>query len=182
MLTDNKIITDKNKCIDFILEGKIVAIFDGEGEYGPRALGHRSILFDPRNPDAKDIVNRVKRREWFRPFAGSILLEHVHDYFEMKNLKESPWMTFAIKAKPKAIEEIPGVIHVDGTCRIQTVKREDHRNYYDLIKEFYDRTGVPVLFNTSFNLGGEAMVETLEDAIDTINRSEIHCVYVPSNE
>ena len=163
-----------------IVDGKIVSIFDGSSEIGPRALGHRSILFDPRNPDAKNIINKVKRREWFRPFAGSILLEHVHDYFEMLTLKESPWMTFAIQSKPKALKEIPGIIHVDGTCRIQTVKYEDHPNFYNFILEFYKLTGVPVLFNTSFNLGGEAMVETVEDAIDTLNRSNIDFIYIPS--
>ena len=161
-------------------EGKIVAIFDGASEIGPRALGHRSILFDPRIPDAKDIINRVKKREWFRPFAGSILLEHAHEYFEMLTLTESPWMTFAIKAKEKALKEVPGIIHVDNTCRIQTVKRVDHPNFYDLIYEFYKITNVPILFNTSFNLGGEAMVETLNDAIDTINRSKIEFLFVPN--
>jgi carbamoyltransferase len=97
----------------------------------------------------------------------------------MLTLKESPWMTFAIKSKEKAQKEVPGIIHVDGTCRIQTVKRIDHPNFYDLINEFYKITNVPILFNTSFNLGGEAMVETLEDAIDTINRSEIEFLYIP---
>lgn len=177
---NNIILNDSVVAARHLVDGKIVAIFDGPSEIGPRALGHRSILFDPRNPDAKEIINRVKRREWFRPFAGSILLEHVHDYFEMLTLKESPWMTYAIKAKPKALKEIPGVIHVDNTCRIQTVKYEDHPNFYNLIYDFYKITGVPVLFNTSFNLGGEAIVETIEDAIDTVNRSDIDFIYVPT--
>lgn len=173
------IIHSKEKAASLLSEGKIVAIFDGPSEFGPRALGHRSILFDPRIDEAKTYINKVKKREPFRPFAGSILLEHVHDYFEMLSLKESPWMTFAVKAKQKAIDEVPGIIHVDFSCRIQTVKREDHPNFYDLISEFYKITNVPILFNTSFNLGGEPMVETLEDAIDTINRSEIEFLYIP---
>lgn len=175
----NFIIHNKEKAAKLLSEGKIVAIFDGASEFGPRALGHRSILFDPRIDEAKTIINTVKKREPFRPFAGSILLEHVHDYFEMLTLKESPWMTFAVRAKQKAIDEVPGIIHVDFSCRIQTVKREDHPNFYDLINEFYKITNVPILFNTSFNLGGEAMVETLDDAIDTMNRSEIEFLYIP---
>ena len=156
-----------------IIDGKIVALFQGDSEWGPRALGNRSILFDPRNPNAKDIVNKVKRREWYRPFAGTILLEYVNDYFEMLTIKESPYMSYAIPAKQKAKDEVPGIIHVDGTCRIQTVTREQNKHYYDLIEEFYKQTGVPILFNTSFNLAGEPLVETLEDAKDTVKRSDI---------
>lgn len=158
---------------------QIVAIYHGESEIGPRALGNRSILFDPRNERAKSIVNSVKNREWWRPFAGTILLEHVHEYFDMKQLKESRYMSFAVKAKDKARDEIPGIIHYDGTCRIQTVTEEQNPAYYSLIKAFYDKTGCPVLFNTSFNLGGEALVETIADAIDTCNRSHINFLYVP---
>jgi carbamoyltransferase len=175
-----KIINNKEVAAQHLVDGKIVAIFDDSSEIGPRALGHRSILFDPRNPDAKEIINRVKQREWFRPFAGSILLEYVHDYFEMLTLKDSPWMTYAIKAKQKAIDEVPGIIHVDNTCRIQTVKKEDHSNFYDLICSFHQKTNVPILFNTSFNLSGEPIVETLDDAIDTLNRSEIDYLYIPT--
>jgi len=173
------ILKNKEEVINHIIDGKIVAIFQGESEWGPRALGNRSILFDPRNPNAKDIVNRVKNREWYRPFAGTILLEHANDYFEMLTIKESPWMSFAVQAKDKAKKEIPGIIHVDGTCRIQTVTREQNKNYYDLISHFYEKTGVPVLFNTSFNLGGEALVETIEDAKSTIERSDIDYLYTP---
>lgn len=173
------IIRDTVEAAEHLANKKIVAIFQGESEWGPRALGNRSILFDPRVPNAKDIINIVKKREWFRPFAGSIMLEHVHDYFEMLTLKESPYMTFAIKCKPKAKRIIPGVIHVDNTCRIQTVTREQNKNFYELIEAFYTLTNVPVLFNTSFNLGGETMVQTLEDAIDTVNRSKIDYLFLP---
>tara|TARA_B100000214_G_scaffold336859_1_gene281063 strand:- start:39 stop:560 length:522 start_codon:yes stop_codon:yes gene_type:complete len=170
---------NKSDVVKNIIEGKIVAIFQGGSEWGPRALGNRSILFDPRNPDAKDIVNKVKKREWYRPFAGTILLEHANDYFEMLTIKETPYMSYAIPAKQKAKDEVPGIIHVDGTCRIQTVTREQNKHYYDLIEEFYKQTGVPILFNTSFNLAGEPLVETLEDAMDTVKRSAIDLlVYV----
>ena len=169
----------KSDVVKNIIDGKIVAIFQGGSEWGPRALGNRSILFDPRNPDAKDIVNKVKKREWYRPFAGTILLEHANDYFDMMTIKETPYMSYAIPAKQKAKDEVPGIIHVDGTCRIQTVTREQNKHFYDLIEEFYKQTGVPILFNTSFNLAGEPLVETLEDAKDTVNRSDIDLLYTP---
>ena len=170
---------NKSDVVKNIIEGKIVAIFQGGSEWGPRALGNRSILFDPRNPDAKDIVNKVKKREWYRPFAGTILLEHANDYFEMLTIKETPYMSYAIPAKQKARDEVPGIIHVDGTCRIQTVTREQNKHFYDLIEEFYKQTGEPILINTSFNLAGEPLVETLEDAKDTVNRSDIDLLYTP---
>ena len=172
-------IQNKTEAVNKLIDGKIVAIFQNNSEWGPRALGNRSILFDPRNKDAKDIINKVKKREWYRPFAGTILLEYVNDYFEMLNIKESPWMSFAVEAKQKAIDEVPGIIHVDNTCRIQTITKEQNKNYYDLIEEFYKQTSVPILFNTSFNLAGEPLVETIEHARDTINRSDIDYLYTP---
>ena len=178
-----KIIRDQDKILDLIIEEQqIVGMFQGAGEWGPRALGNRSILFDPTNLEAKQIVNNVKKREYYRPFAGSVMLEHAHDWFEMLQLKESPWMSFAIKAKDIAYEKVPTLVHADGTCRIQTVTEEQNKNYYNLIKGFYERTGVPIIFNTSFNLGGEALVETIEDAIDTCNRSEINYLYIPEDQ
>ena len=172
-------IMNKSEVVKNIIDGKIVALFQGDSEWGPRALGNRSILFDPRNPNAKDIINKVKKREWYRPFAGTILLEYVDEYFEMATIKETPFMCFAVPAKQKAKNKVPGIIHVDGTCRIQTVTREQNKHYYDLIKEFFKQTGVPILFNTSFNLAGEPLVETLEDAKDTVNRSNIDLLYTP---
>lgn len=178
-----KIVRDQDEILDLIIDdAQIVAIFQGKGEWGPRALGNRSILFDPTHPEAKQIVNHVKKREVYRPFAGSVMAEHAHEYFHMLQLKESPWMSFAIQAKDIAYEKIPTLVHADGTCRIQTVTEEQNKNYYNLIKGFYERTGVPMIFNTSFNLGGEALVETIEDAIDTCNRSEINHLYVPEDQ
>jgi len=177
-----KVIFDKEEVVSLLIKQEIVAILQGPSEYGPRALGHRSILFDPRNPDGKNIVNKVKKREWYRPFAGTIMLEHVHDYFEMLTIKESPWMSFAVKAKQKAIDEVPAIIHVDNTCRIQTVTKEQNKHYYELIECFYKKTGTPILFNTSFNLAGDALVETLADAYDTMNRSDINYLYLPEGD
>ena len=161
---------------------QIVAIFQNHSEWGPRALGNRSIMFDPRHPNAKQIVNEVKKREYYRPFACTVMLEHAHDYFEMLQLPESPWMSFAIQCKEKALRDIPTLVHADNTCRIQTVTEEQNENYYNLIKGFYERTGVPIIFNTSFNLGGEAICETIYDAIDTCNRSMINHLYVPEDQ
>ena len=165
-----------------INEEQIVAIFQNHSEWGPRALGNRSIMFDPRHPNAKNIVNAVKKREYYRPFACTVMLEHANDYFEMLQLPESPWMSFAIQCKPKALKDIPTLVHADNTCRIQTVTEEQNKNYYNLIKGFYERTGVPIIFNTSFNLGGEAICETIYDAIDTCNRSMINHLYVPEDQ
>ena len=176
------IIRTEDETIRQIDKKQIVAIFQGESEIGPRALGNRSIMFDPRHPNAKQIVNDVKKREYYRPFACTVMLEHAHDYFEMLQLPESPWMSFAIQCKEKALKDIPTLVHADNTCRIQTVTEEQNENYYNLIKGFYERTGVPIIFNTSFNLGGEAICETIYDAIDTCNRSMINHLYIPEDQ
>ena len=173
------IITDKETAIDKILQQEIVAIFQDSSEYGPRALGNRSLLFDPRNKNGKNIVNKIKRREWFRPFAGTVLLEYANDWFEMGAIKESPYMSFAIPVKEKKKTIIPSITHVDGTCRIQTVTKKQNKNFYDLIELFYNKTNVPILLNTSFNLAGEALVETKEDALDTLEKSDINYLYIP---
>ena len=178
-----KIHRNQEDVLDELIDwNQIVGIFQNSSEWGPRALGNRSILFNPCHKNAKQIVNEVKKREHYRPFACTVMLEHVHDYFDMKQLPESPWMSFAIQAKDKALETIPTLVHADNTCRIQTVTEEQNKNYYNLIKGFYERTGVPILFNTSFNLGGEAIVETIYDAIDTCNRSMINHLYVPGDQ
>ena len=168
--------------IDLLLEQKIVALFQGKSEAGQRALGNRSLLFDPRNPKGKDIVNEIKKRENFRPFAGTILQEEAHKWFNMLSLKESPYMQYAINAYDIAIEKVPAIIHADNTCRIQTVTEEQNQHFYNLISCFFEKTGVPMLMNTSFNLGGEPLVETFEHAIDTLRRSDIDYLYLPEIE
>jgi carbamoyltransferase len=164
---------------NLIANQKIVSIFQGKCEAGPRALGNRSILYDPRDSDAQKKINRIKHREWYRPFAATILFEYAHEWFEMYSLEESKFMMYAIEAKSHVIDIIPGVLHVDNTCRIQTVTEEQNYHYYHIIREFYDITGVPLIFNTSFNLAGEVMVYTEEDAISTLNRSDIDYLYFP---
>jgi len=137
------------------------------------------MLFDPRNPNAKEIVNKIKKRQWWRPTAATILYEHRHDYLDMHGLDESPNMSFAIDAKQKAIDEVPACVHADNTCRFQTLKREQNPDYYDLIKLFYDKTKVPILLNTSFNLAGYPLVESLDDAVWTLKNSELKNLYIP---
>jgi carbamoyltransferase len=165
--------------VKLLREKNIVTMFQGRSESGPRALGNRSIMFDPTFPDGKDFVNVVKRREYFRPFAGSILAEHAHEWFDMRGKEETPHMMYAMNCQPGIAEKIPSIIHVDGTCRIQTVKREQNPHYYDLITEFYQASGMPILFNTSFNLGGEPLVETLDDAVRTLANSLMEYLYLP---
>ena len=164
---------------ELISERKTVAIFQGRSEAGPRALGNRSILYDPRDPDGKDKVNRIKRRESFRPFAGSILLPHVHHWFDMGGLMESPFMMYAVDVLPEMAERIPAILHVDNTCRIQTVTSRQNHNYYGLIDAFNQITDVPIVFNTSFNLAGQPLVETPEDAFKTFEGSELDHLYFP---
>lgn len=172
-------INNINEAVDILLQQKPLVIFQGKSEWGPRALGNRSILFDPRNKDAKNIVNDFKKREWWRPLAGTILLEYVHDWFDMATLKESPYMSFAVNAKQQAIKKIPSIVHVDNTCRIQTVTKEQNLNYYNLIEKFYKKTRVPVLLNTSFNLAGNPIVETFEQAKFVCQHSEFKYLYTP---
>ena len=169
----------KHEIAQMIADRNIVSIFQGRSEAGPRALGNRSILYDPRDPDGKETVNTVKGREWFRPFAGSCLVEDANDWFDMAGMKESPFMMYAVNVAADKGHEIPNITHVDETCRVQTVSEESNKHYYELIKEFKDITGVPVLFNTSFNLAGDPLVETLDDALDTLYRSKLKYLYLP---
>ena len=164
---DKYIIRTEEEAVKQLCAQQMVSIFQNDSEIGPRALGNRSLLFDPTNPDAKKIVNEIKEREQFRPFAGSMLCEYFEEYFDTGGLKESPYMSYAFPIKTDKIDEISSIIHHDYTCRIQTVTEEQNKNYYSLIKAWHEETGCPVIFNTSFNLGGEAMVQSLQHAIET---------------
>lgn len=171
--------TSYEEVVTLLREKNIVAMFQGRSENGPRALGNRSLLFDPTFKDGKDFVNRVKRREYFRPFAGTILKEHAHEWFDLRGKDESPSMMYAVNCQPFALERIPSIIHVDGTCRIQTVTKEQNEHFYNLISEFFKVSEVPILFNTSFNLGGDPLVETLDDAVATLAKSEVEYLFLP---
>jgi len=164
---------------ELIKDGNIVSIFQGRSENGPRALGNRSILFNPTIKNGKDIVNKVKGREYFRPFAASVMKEYAHEWFDMKGLKESPNMMYAVDVKEDKKDLISAVLHVDDTCRIQTVSKEVNEHFYNLIEEFYKLTGIPILFNTSFNLAGDPLVETIDDALKVLNDSEMEYCFMP---
>ena len=151
-----------NEIVDEILKNKIVAVANGRAEYGPRALGNRSILADPRDPDIKDKVNLIKQRENFRPFAPVIMEECAKEWFEMDFT--SPYMQYAVKCKKPDL--IPSVVHVDGTSRVQTVNREQHRGLWRVLNKFYQQTGVPVLLNTSLNIKGQPLLNDKNDIID----------------
>lgn len=147
---------------DLLADGKVVGWFQGRSEIGPRALGHRSILADPRNFNMRDYLNNeVKHREWYRPFAPVVLEEKASDFFDLS--VPSPFMLLVAKVKNPEI--IPSACHIDGTARVQTIRRGQDAMYYDLVKSFGERTGIPVLLNTSFNDAGEPIVETPEHAL-----------------
>jgi len=155
-----------------IANGYIVARFDGAAEFGPRALGNRSILCDPRRRDMKDYLNqRVKHRESFRPFAPSVLEEKAADWFAMDF--RSAYMLRVVPARAERSDLIPAVVHVDGSCRVQTVSETENPGFYRIISEFASITGVPLVLNTSFNLAGKPIVERPSDAVKCFAATEI---------
>ena len=168
-----------------ILENqKILAIFDGNPESGPRALGHRSLLFDPRNKNGREIVNKLKNREWYRPFAGIILEAFFEEYFHSMGLIKSEYMTLNFNCKDGVENAIPSIVHVDKTCRIQTVSKENGF-LYDLLLKYYKRTGSPILLNTSFNLAGKPLIQTKADAlsfIENVDCEDFEGVYFVNDE
>jgi carbamoyltransferase len=170
---------DEEKLLAHVVErlqaGKVIGWFQGRFEWGPRALGHRSILADPRRSDMKDIVNvKIKFREPFRPFAPSVLAERTEDYFVLPEaVKHYPgrFMLYVVDVRENKRHTLPAITHVDGTGRLQTVHREVSPKYYRLIDTFGKATGIPVLLNTSFNLRGEPIVNTPQEAFNTFSHS-----------
>jgi carbamoyltransferase len=159
---------------DALQKKKVVGWMQGRFEWGPRALGNRSILADPRHAEMKDIVNaKIKFREPFRPFAPSILLDRVKDHFELQDAENHQPSRYMLYVVPITTDAIPAVKHADGTGRLQAVEREVNPRYYDLIKAHGDATGVPVVLNTSFNLKGDAIVTTPENAFSTFMKCEM---------
>jgi carbamoyltransferase len=153
-----------------LYEDKSVAVYTGLAEAGQRALGNRSIFFNALNPNAKDLVNKIKKREWYRPFACMVLEEDADVYFNMGRIKSSPFMTICFPVRHEYVKIIPGVTHADNTCRVQTVSQDDGY-LYELLQEFRSLSDNGILLNTSFNLAGEPLVETPEDAFNTLNNS-----------
>ena len=167
--------TDYYEIAKLLEIGRPVAVFQGGIEAGPRALGNRSILFNPT--DSRDKINELKGRENFRPLAGVIMEEYVHDWFDTAGLDKSPFMMYAMECKKK--KEIPGVLHYNGTSRIQTVNKNQNWHLYSLLEEYYGQTRIPILGNTSFNLAGKSIVMTLQQAIDTLENSNIQYLWLP---
>jgi len=174
----DQIISNKvsdNDIIDLLEKQNIISVYGGGAESGRRALGNRSIIADPRYSNMKDMINeKVKHRQWFRPFAPSILREEVKNWF-VKDI-DSPYMQYVIEFKNKIKNKVQAVVHDNGTGRLQTVTEKDNKWYYNLIKKFGERTGVPILLNTSFN-DREPIVETPEDAIKCFLGTNIDALY-----
>ena len=166
-----------DECVDLLVEDKIVAVFQGRSESGRRALGNRSILANPTSFEMKDLINeKVKHRQAYRPFAPSILEEFVDDWFI--DAFPSPYMSFVFYFKTEMLGKVPAVEHIDGTARVQTVNKEQNERYYNLLHKFYEKTGVPILLNTSFN-DREPICETPEHSIDCFLRTNIDYLYFP---
>ena len=169
---DDKLV---ERAVDLLQEGKVVGWFQGRFEWGPRALGNRSILADPRKPEMKDIVNtKIKFREPFRPFAPSVPMGRVTDFFDLPEpARHLParYMLYVVPVKEPMRSRVPAITHVDGTARLQTVDQAEAPRYHRLIEAFGEATGVPVLLNTSFNLKGEPIVNTPAEAFSTFSRS-----------
>jgi len=157
------------KIVDGILKDGIVAVATGRAEYGPRALGNRSILADPRDPNIKDKVNKIKQRELFRPFAPVVMEECASKWFDMDFT--SPYMQYTVKCLQP--DKIPSVVHADGTSRVQTVNKQEHRGLWRAINKFYLETGVPVLLNTSLNIKGQPLLNDENDVIAWENEYKV---------
>jgi carbamoyltransferase len=166
-LTVEKMQNTAEKVADLIIDGAVIGWVQGRSEFGPRALGNRSILADPRLASHKDTINAmIKKREGYRPFAPSILEERVRDFFEVPvENADFPFMSFVLEVKPEWREQLPAITHVDGTARLQTVTKVNNQRYWDLINVFGNKTGIPILLNTSFNNNAEPIVDSITDAI-----------------
>lgn len=174
------------ECIEFV-DAKIVANdiisspivwVNGASEIGPRALGNRSIIADPRNEKTKDLLNNIKQREWWRPVAPIILKEHLNDWFE--NAYHSPYMLHTFDIKNSKRELVPAILHLDGSARVQSISEEDNYSLYHVIKAFYEKTNIPIICNTSLNDRGEPIINNLEEALNFALRKNINVLYFNS--
>jgi predicted NodU family carbamoyl transferase len=174
-----KIVNTSYEEVSKILLDEPVAIFQSRSEQGQRGLGNRSLLMSPLHQEAQEKLNNIKKREWYRPFACSILQEEVKNWFNMKNKEESPYMMYLFKLLDNKINILKSGIAIDNTSRIQTVKKTDNEHFYNLLKSFNKLTNIPILINTSLNLPGEVLVETLDDLLYFINNSKLKYIYLP---
>jgi carbamoyltransferase len=167
-----------SRMLDLLCGRRVLALYQGSSEFGPRALGHRSILADPRHVAVRDWINaRVKPREWFRPLAPVVPAERAAEYFDLP--RSSPFMQFAAPVRPDMAARVPAITHVDGTARLQTVGPDDDPLLRRLLAGFASRTNVPVLLNTSFNGKDEPIVETPDEALAAFRRMPLHALAMP---
>ena len=160
---------------ELVDSGKVVGWFQGRMEWGPRALGHRTILGDARHPEMRSIINmKIKMREGFRPFAPTILEDHIQEFFQID--RPSPYMLLVAPVQPDI--HLPAITHVDGSARIQSINRQQDERYYDMLNTFYRRTGCPVIINTSMNVRGEPIVNTPEDAYRCFMRTHMDAIAI----
>lgn len=172
-ISDIGVVLDLDYIVEEISKGKVVALYQGRSEFGPRALGNRSILADPRSNSMKQFINlEIKKREWFRPFGATVLEEDANEWFDIEG--KSPFMLYTYNVKHP--DKVPAICHVDNTCRIQTIDRLTNELFYNIISLFKDKTGVPMLLNTSFNGADEPIIETPEDAMNFFKNSNIDII------
>ena len=162
--------------VEDIIKNKIIIWINGNAEIGPRALGNRSLLGDPRYLETKNLLNIIKKRQWWRPVAPIVIDEEGNNYF--KNYRYSPYMLLNLKIKEDKKELVPAIIHLDNTARIQSLKRKDNPNLYKLMQEFYNETNIPILCNTSLNDAGEPIINNIEEAIEFALHKGIQSIYV----
>ncbi len=163
-------------------EGKVIAWHRGRMEYGPRALGNRSILADPSNPEMRDRVNAmVKKREAFRPFAPAVSIEQVHRWFDVAPMTSLPYMIATVNVREEFRSTLPAVTHVDGSARVQTVAAEDNPAFHALLKAVGRTTGREIVLNTSFNVKGQPIVNTPREAVETFLGTGIDCLFIEDN-
>ena len=166
------------RMLELLRGQRVLGLYQGASEFGPRALGHRSILADPRQAVMREWINaRVKQREWFRPLAPVVLAERAAEYFDVPG--PSPFMQFAAPVRPEMIPRVPAITHVDGSARLQTVGPDDDPLLRRLLRGFEASTGVPVLLNTSFNGKDEPIVETPFEALASFRRMPLHALALP---
>ncbi len=157
----------------------MLAWYRGRMEFGPRALGHRSILADPGHPEMRDRINAmVKMREAFRPFAPAVTVEQAHQWFEVAPRTELPYMIMTVDVRERYRAELPAITHVNGSARVQTVSRRDNREFHALLTAVGQATGREMVLNTSFNVKGQPIVNTPDEAIDTFLRTGIDCLFM----
>lgn len=159
----------------YLAEGKVIAWYQDGSEFGPRALGNRSILADPRNQNIRDKINKeIKDREWFRPLAPAILDYKAQQYFDIcGDINQAKWMQMVADVKEEYREALPGITHIDGSARVQVVSKKDNKKFFSLIENFFKITNLPIILNTSFNIKGEPIVETPQEAINAFMKSKI---------